>query len=98
MAVVATDRLFRGVRTKDRTAVTVHLAPGESHPLAPDEPARFDWGRPTDGARALADALATEVFAGDATPGLRERLFHEIVLRLPFLDPWLLWRHDLLEW
>ena len=97
MAAVVTDRLYRGIRTKDHTVVTVHISPGDSMPLtAQDIP--FDWGRPTEGAMALTEALATAVFGADASAELKERLFHEIVLRLPFIDPWVLWRHELQDW
>ncbi|HEV1996927.1 MAG TPA: hypothetical protein VGR61_02210 [Candidatus Dormibacteraeota bacterium] len=97
MAVVVTDRLYRGLRTKDHTSVTVHIAPGDNRPLT-GHGRPFDWGRPTDGALALSDALAEDVFGAGASAELRTRLFHEIVLTLPFIDPWLLWRHELQEW
>jgi hypothetical protein len=98
MAAVKTDRLYRGERMKDATVVTVHVAPGEHRPLGGDDAPGFDWGRPTPGALALTDALAADVFGDSATPGLRERLFHDVVLRLPFIEPWVVWHAALEEW
>ena len=95
MAVVVADRLYRGARTKDRTSVTVILAPGESRPLAGQNGLRFDWGRPTDGALTLARALVRDVLGEDGTPELVIRMLREVVLKLPFVDSWVLWRHDL---
>ncbi|MEA2683035.1 MAG: hypothetical protein QOK05_1363 [Chloroflexota bacterium] len=81
---------------KDRTAVTVHVAPGVAEELVSTSDARFDWGRPTPGAQALAHALVSQ--AGGASAETEERFFHEVVLQLPFLEPWVLWRRDLEEW
>lgn len=81
---------------KDRTAVTVHVAPGISEELTDGAGVKFDWGRATAGAQALAHALMAE--AGGAGPDVDERFFQEVVLQLPFLEPWVLWRRDLQEW
>jgi len=97
MAVVVADHLYRGARTKDRAAVTVILAPGESRPLAGQNGVCFDWGRPTDGALALARALVRDALGDEGTPEIENRLFHEVILKLPFVDPWVLWRHDVQE-
>jgi hypothetical protein len=97
MAVVVADRLYRGDRTKDRAAVTVILAPGESRPLAGQNGVCFDWGRPTDGALALARALVRDALGDEGTTEIENRLFHEVILKLPFVDPWVLWRHDVQE-
>lgn len=93
---VITDRLYRGVRSKAGTSVTVHLAPGDSRPLADD--GALDWGRPTDGALALTDALAADALGEAATTDLKERMFHEVVLPLSFMGPWVIWRQELQEW
>ena len=96
MAAVVTDCLYRGVRTKAGTTVTVHRAPRDHLSLEGER--AFDWGRPTAGAHALADALARDVFGDGAGDDLKERLFHEVVLALPFVDPWVLWRQELKDW
>jgi hypothetical protein len=91
-----TDRLYRGERMKDSINVRVHFSPGvsEALPGAPGGP--FDWGRPTPGALALAEALVREVDP-DPRPEVVEAFFHEVVLELPFLEPWVLWRAELKE-
>jgi hypothetical protein len=91
-----TDRLYRGERMKDRTAVTVHDAPGSYEELTDPAGMKFDWGRATAGALALAHALTAE--AGGVGPDVEECFFNEVVLPLPFLEPWVLWRRDLEEW
>jgi hypothetical protein len=96
MGQTVTDRLYRGERMKDRTAVTVHVAPGIAEELTDPAGVKFDWGRATAGAQALAQALMAE--AGGAGPTVDQRFLHEVVLQLPFLEPWLLWRRDLQEW
>ena len=97
MAVVVADRLYRGVRTKDRTDVTVVLAPGESRPLEDEHGLRFDWGRPTDGAMVLTRALLRDALGDAGTPEIENRLLREVVMTLPFIDPWVLWRRDVQE-
>ena len=89
-----TDRLYRGERGKDVVSVTVHRAPGVSAPLPAAPGAHFDWGRPTPGAVALAEALVREVQPAPAAEVI-EAFFHEVVLQLPFLEPWVLWRGEL---
>ncbi len=90
------DRLYRGERTKAHTEVTVHDGPGDFAPLEGAD-AGFDWGRPTPGAQALAFALMREALAADDRRTV-ERFFHEVVLQLPFVEPWVLWRSDLQAW
>ena len=103
-------RLYRGERKKDGVVITVHQAPG-SHRVLDDglvdemtpPPDRdriddFDWGRQTTGSERLAAALLRDALEGSADPGLARLLVDEIVVALPYKDPWVLWSEDLQAW
>jgi hypothetical protein len=96
MAEILNDRLYRGERTKAHTVVTVHDSPGDFATLEAPE-VGFDWGRPLAGAEALAYALMRDAVGTDDGATV-ERFFHEVVLQLPFVGPWVLWRSELQAW
>ncbi|MFN2465366.1 MAG: DUF6166 domain-containing protein [Candidatus Dormibacteria bacterium] len=100
MAEMVNDRLYRGERTKWHTQVTVHDSPGDFAALEAPE-VGWDWGRPTAGAEALAYALVRDALGADASAkdqATVEKFFHEVVLQLPFVEPWVLWRSELQSW
>ena len=103
-------RLYRGERTKDHVVITVHQAPGSYHVLddgrvndlartmPPEDDITFDWGRPNPGTERLAAALLRDALQGVADPGLARMLADEIVVGLPYTEPWVLWSEDLQDW
>lgn|GEM_PF-7017651 len=110
MSRTAAGRLYRGERTKDRVVITVHQAPGAYHalddgrlneltpPIPTEDDILFDWGRPNPGAERLAGALLRDALDGVADPGLARMLADEIVIGLPYTEPWVLWSEDLQDW
>jgi len=101
-------RLYRGERTKDAIVITVHRAPGDFHRLDDgqvrallpegDQEAEFDWGRASPAAERLAAALLRDALEADADPELSREFAGEILIPLPYLDPWVLWSEDLQAW
>ena len=97
MAELLTDCLYRGERRKSGTTVVVHDAPTVSHALTAGPASEFDWGRPTPGAQLLAATLLLDALASVPAPELQARFLHEVVLQLPFMEPWHLWRREVRE-
>jgi hypothetical protein len=98
MAQLVRDRLYRGERRKDSIRVTVHVSPGDSRELGAEGAGAFDWGRPTAGAQLLAAALLRDALGGEANRDLAMRFYHAIVVQLPFVEPWVLWRREIQAW
>ena len=108
--MVSTHRIYRGERQKDHVVITVHQSPGTYHVLDdglvdelqlipdPDDRHEFDWGRASQGSERLAAALLRDALNGHVDPGLARLLADEIVVGLPYGEPWVLWSQDIQVW
>jgi hypothetical protein len=95
------DRLYRGWRLRDGCRIAVVDGPFLNRELRISD---GDWGRDNPATHRLAKALLEDAIATPeaAQRGLPERLSagfaRDVLASLPWQEPWILWRLDILDW
>ena len=79
---------FRARCGSPQPTVTVVEASGHERPLHPPPGGRFEWGHMGGTTTCLAEAIASELFGGDATPQVAEHIKRHFLTGFRRQDGW----------